>query len=80
MHTLNRMNTRPPIERMVCLATLLRNGTPFTLREIAERFEVSVRTATRDLDYMIERLSYEVEWDNSRKTYRLVRAPRAVLL
>ena len=80
MSTSRTGKDRTPIERLVCLATLLRNGTTFTFREIAERYEVSVRTVARDFDYLRDRLGFETEWDNHRKTHRLLRAPRAVLL
>ena len=71
---------RPVIERFICLASLLRSGKSFTLGEVATRFECSYRTISRDMEFLRDRLGFETEWDNRRKAWRLVRAPRAVLL
>lgn len=71
---------RSCLARFLCLAALLRSGKPFTGNEAAARFECSIKTIYRDMEYMRDRFGFECEWDKSAKTWRLLRAPRPVLL
>lgn len=66
---------RPAIERMHCVAALLRGGRTFTQCEVARHFESSRKTVQRDMEFMRDRLGYEFAWDGSARTYRLITAP-----
>jgi len=61
--------TRPAIERMMWISQALQRGERFNLNTLALRHEVNVRTMTRDLVFMRDRLGYEIQWDQSIKSY-----------
>lgn len=65
-------NTRPPIERIVRIFDLLRQGGVVTRRKLAATLDVNIRTVQRDLDFLRERLGGGVEFDARAGTYRLV--------
>lgn len=59
---MTRLLSKPPVERMAYIAKLLRNGTPFKLGQVAQHFEVAYKTIHRDVDFMRDRLGYEMIW------------------
>ena len=71
--------TRPPFERMMFIARLLIRRKRFTAPEVAAEFEVSSKTVHRDLDFMRDRLGYEIEFDASALSY-FGRPPRERIL
>lgn len=68
--------TRPPVARMIYLADCLRRGRRFNTSAIANAWEVSRKTVTRDLDYMRCQLGFQIEWSPFLNSYRLLKAPR----
>lgn len=71
--------TRPAIERMHLMAGWLRDGQHFTAKTIARRFECSTKTVMRDLEFMADRLGWDIAWDRTLGTYTLRSAPEPVL-
>lgn len=69
------MTKRPPLERMIALARMLRSGKPFNCRSAAQALEIDAKTIGRDLEFLRDRLRYDFEYDGSRRTYRLRSAP-----
>lgn len=57
------------IERILHIDKLLRDDAYPSRKEIAESFEVSVKTVERDLEYMRDRLGAPLEYDRERKGY-----------
>ncbi len=72
-------HTRPPIERMRLIATLLRQGRHFTGDEICAACECERKTVLRDLAFLRDRLGYDFFFDKSANTYRMICAPAPVL-
>lgn len=73
------MRARPCIERLAFIAGHLRRGRPINANSVVKRFEVSRKTAARDIEFLRDRLRYDLEWVPSNCTYRLLRAPEAIL-
>ncbi|MBN8246224.1 MAG: hypothetical protein J0L84_02130 [Verrucomicrobia bacterium] len=73
------MKARPPLERLAFIARRLRAGKGVNATIVAARFEVSSKTAARDITFLGDRLRYDFAWDNRRNTYRLLSAPAPVL-
>lgn len=57
------------IERILHIDKLLREDTYPSRKEIAETFEVSVKTIERDLEYMRDRLGAPLEYDRERRGF-----------
>lgn len=57
------------IERILHIDRLLREDTYPSRKEIAQTFEVSVKTVERDLEYMRDRLGAPLEYDRERRGY-----------
>ena len=57
------------IERILHIDKLLREDAFPSRREIAETFEVSVKTIERDLEYMRDRLGAPLEYDRERRGF-----------
>lgn len=53
------------------IAALLRTGKHQTAPQLAEKFEVSVRTIYRDLDFMRDQMRVPLEFDQAEQTWRL---------
>lgn len=70
---------RPCIERLVFIAGRLRQGQAVTVSQVATRFEVSCKTVHRDLALLGDRLGYEVVFDRSVRSWKLLSAPKPVL-
>ena len=56
-------NSRVPIERFAWIAEKLRLGRFFKTGDVARQFEVSYKTAWRDIEFMRDRLGYEIEFN-----------------
>jgi hypothetical protein len=52
--------TMPPIERLKRIAELVVDKVPFTPIKIALEMEVSEKTIRRDMDFMRDRLGYDL--------------------
>jgi predicted DNA-binding transcriptional regulator YafY len=63
--------TRPPLRRMLWAVERLQSGRPLKAKDLAQEFEVSVRTAYRDLDFLRDEWRAHVEYDHHKGTYRL---------
>lgn len=57
------------LERLTFADKRIRERGGVTIREIADRFEVTERQARRDLDYLRDRLDAPVSWDASFRRY-----------
>ncbi len=64
---------RPPWERMMRFHNLVKNGEYPNCSTLANEFEVSVRTITRDVDFMKYRLDLPLEFDGQRNGYYYTR-------
>lgn len=63
--------TRPPLRRLFWTLGQLRGGRPLKATDLAREFQVTVRTAYRDLDFLRDQLSTPVEYDRPNSTWRL---------
>jgi predicted DNA-binding transcriptional regulator YafY len=63
--------TRPPIRRLLWALQRLRSGKPIKATDLAREFEVAVRTAYRDLDFLRDEWRVPLEYDHHLGTYRL---------
>jgi len=72
--------TRPPLRRLFWAVARPRSGRPRKARDLAEEFEVNVRTAYRDLDFLRDEWRVPVEFDRAKDSYTLTeplpRSPR----
>jgi predicted DNA-binding transcriptional regulator YafY len=66
-----QLNTKPPIRRLYWALGRLRSDKPLKATDLAEEFEVTVRTAYRDLDFMRDQWGVPLEFDRAKGTYRL---------
>ena len=64
-----QINYRPPIERMAYIARLLQGGAKFNATQVANHFEVNRRTISHDIEFMKDRLGYEISYDYSLQTF-----------
>lgn len=72
--------SRVPIERMAYIGRLLRHRRTFTTAAIADHFETSRKTIYRDLDFMRDRLGYEIAFDYSENSFVRGVAPKERVL
>jgi predicted DNA-binding transcriptional regulator YafY len=63
--------TRPPLRRLIWALQRLRSGQPIRATDLAREFEVNVRTAYRDLDFLRDDWRVPLEYDRPQGTYRL---------
>jgi predicted DNA-binding transcriptional regulator YafY len=63
--------TRPPLRRLLWAIQRLRSGKPLRATDLAREFEVAVRTAYRDLDFLRDEWRVPLEYDHHQGTYRL---------
>ena len=63
--------TRPPLRRMLWAIERLQTGKSIKATDLAREFEVSVRTAYRDLDFIRDEWRAPIEYDRQKETYRL---------
>jgi len=62
--------SRPPLERMLRIHSLLQEGAALTAPALAGKLEVCTKTARRDLEFMRDRLGLPVEFDPARQGFR----------
>jgi predicted DNA-binding transcriptional regulator YafY len=74
-----RADRRPFVERIHWIAGQLRSGRHINCSAIARRFEISTKTAMRDIDFLRDRLRYDIDYDEYDRTFTLLRAPEPVL-
>ncbi len=63
--------TRPALRRLLWAIEQLRARRPLTATALAREFEVSVRTAYRDLDFLRDEWRVPLDFDPSERTYTL---------
>lgn len=73
------VNSRPPLDRMRHIARLIMKRRTFTCTTLAIELETCRKTVERDIDFMRDRLGYEIEFCPSRKTW-FGRPPRERIL
>ena len=66
---MRHLATRPPLRRLG--VARLRSGRPLKARDLAEEFEVNVRTAYRDLDFLRDEWRVPLEFDRAKGSYTL---------
>ena len=71
-------STRPPMRRVFWTLGQLRAGRPLKATDIARTFEIGLRTAYRDLDFIRDFFAVPFEYDRPAGTYRLT-SPTAPL-
>lgn len=64
-------STRPPLRRLFWTLSELRAGNTLKATDLARHFEVGVRTAYRDLDFLRDQMNAPIEYDRARRSYRL---------
>ncbi len=64
-------STRPPLRRLFWIVDHLQHGLPLKATDVAQHFEIGLRTAYRDIDFLRDQLSLPIEYDRPRGTYRL---------
>lgn len=64
-------STRPPYRRFVWTLARLRSGQPFKATDLAREFEIGIRTAYRDLDFLRDQLGNDFGYDRSQGSYRV---------
>jgi predicted DNA-binding transcriptional regulator YafY len=62
--------SRPPLERFVFIARLIRDKGAFRSSDVIEGLEVTRKTVARDIDFMRDRLGYEIEWMPCDRCYK----------
>jgi proteasome accessory factor B len=73
------MISRPPLDRMRHIARLIMQGKTFTCVKLADELEISRKTVERDIDFMRDRLGYQIEFCQSRNSW-FGRPPRERIL
>jgi len=64
--------TRPVVRRLRCIAGLLRSkGELPSTQKLGQRFEMSYKTVTRDLDLLRDFFEYPLAYDARTYTYKL---------
>jgi predicted DNA-binding transcriptional regulator YafY len=63
--------TRPPLRRLIWALGRLRDGRPLKATDLAREWDVTVRTAYRDLDFLRDSWRAPIEYDRARGSYRL---------
>lgn len=72
--------TRPPLRRLMWAFRRLCSGKPIRATDLAREFEVNVRTAYRDLDFLRDEWRVPLEYDHHQGTYRLTEPVAALPL
>ena len=66
-----QLSTKPPLRRLYWALARLRSSKPLKATDLAAEFEVNVRTAYRDLDFLRDQWRVPLEFDRSQGTYLL---------
>src|SRR5713101_9475851 len=70
--------TRPPLRRMLWAIQRLQTGRPLRATDLAREFEVALRTAYRDFEFLKDDWRVPLEYDHHKGTYALTE-PMAAL-
>jgi len=65
------LNTRSQLRRLMWASARLRDGKPLKATDLATEFEMNVRTAYRDIDFLRDEWRYPIEWDHAAQTFVL---------
>jgi predicted DNA-binding transcriptional regulator YafY len=63
--------TRPPLRRIIWTMERLKRGAKMTTEDLARQFEVSPRTAFRDLSFLRDQCRAPIDFDRGRESYVL---------
>jgi predicted DNA-binding transcriptional regulator YafY len=66
-----QLATRPPLRRLMWALARLRSGRSLKATDVAAEFEVNVRTAYRDLDFLRDEWRVPLEFDRAKGSYLL---------
>jgi predicted DNA-binding transcriptional regulator YafY len=66
-----QLATRPPLRRLMWALARLRSGRSLKATDLAAEFEVNVRTAYRDLDFLRDEWRVPLEFDRAKSSYLL---------
>jgi len=66
-----QLSTKPPLQRLYWALGRLRSNKPLKATDLAAEFEVNIRTAYRDLDFLRDQWNVPIEFDRARGTYLL---------
>ena len=66
-----QLSTKPPLQRLYWALGRLRSSKPLKATDLAAEFEVNVRTAYRDLDFLRDQWNVPIEFDRAQGTYLL---------
>jgi predicted DNA-binding transcriptional regulator YafY len=69
--TARAISTLPQLRRLLWAVGRLRSSRPLKATDLAHEFEVSVRTAYRDLDFLRDDWRVPLEFDRAQSTWRL---------
>ncbi len=69
-----QLRSRPPLDRMLRIHELLREGKTPGLPELARHLEVSGKTVQQDVEFMRERLKLPVAYSRAHGGYRYTEA------
>ncbi len=75
-----QLATHPLLRRLLWALARLRSGRPLKAQDLADEFEVSVRTAYRDLDFLRDEWRVPLEFDRARASYLLTEPTTALPL
>ncbi len=73
-----QLGTHPQLRRLMWALNRLRSGQPLKAKDLAEEFEVDVRTAYRDIDFLRDEWRVPLEFDREKGSYVLTE-PTAAL-
>ncbi|HXY40046.1 MAG TPA: WYL domain-containing protein [Vicinamibacteria bacterium] len=66
-----QLGTHPQLRRLMWALNRLRSGQPLKATDLAAEFEVNVRTAYRDIDFLRDEWRVPLEFDRAKNSYRL---------
>ena len=69
--TLRQLGTHPQLRRLMWALNRLRSGQTLKATDLAAEFEVNVRTAYRDIDFLRDEWRVPLEFDREKNTYYL---------
>ncbi len=69
--TIRQLGTHPQLRRLMWALNRLRSGQALKATDLAAEFEVNVRTAYRDMDFLRDEWRVPLEFDREKNTYYL---------
>lgn len=70
---------RPIVERLHFIVKELRSFNRLTCPLVAGHFECSTKSVLRDIEFLRDRMGYEIEWIREEHSYQLLNNPEPVL-